>query len=378
MNHFPNRDYDVVLDHSRIAMEIERGKNLQNDLLLTIMTPEGGPKHMDPSGGSVLPRVYDMNVLAADAIDDFLMDWFHSFSPMTNDIVASTLEDGWNGSSSSGAGTGSVQISTVTPHMWDTFMSTGRIDHGSRSEILSSSSQKMEEIILLEPHKLTDDVGVKMYVDLYAREKRLLKNKRATALLKACGIKEKHVYGTAIVVKYTARGRMVNCAEYHLPDVGRDAARGKRAWEGMWMSVASMERNGRESLSAIELANVKSMEHVVECKSKGNALYAEGHYRRAIKEYTKGLELAPGCTPLLLNRALMFMKLQEYEYALPDLGLVVTRNPREEKAVYRTAQCMKEQGNPKSSIEFLLMYLETNRSAVIASLLKETYTSISS
>lgn len=50
VNHFPNRDYDVVLDHSRIAMEIERGKNLENDVLLTIMTPEGGPKHMDPSG----------------------------------------------------------------------------------------------------------------------------------------------------------------------------------------------------------------------------------------------------------------------------------------------------------------------------------------
>lgn len=374
INHRPNRDFDVTLDHNRIAYELERNKNLEKDLMLAFLTPEAGPKVLATDGYNLMPPAYDMNVLASDALDDFLKSYFEDYAPMTSSVVGSSLEEGLN--TSMGA---NVQVSRVTPEMWEEFTSTGRMNHNhnhNSSEELPPSSQKVEEIVLLEPHELTDGVGVKMYLDLYSKKKRLAKNKRATRLLKSCGIQEKRVFGPAVVVRYTedSQGSMkpMDCGVWHVPELERYVNRPK-PWEGMWISVASMQQNGRGALSARELADVTKMEQVVAYKAKGNQLFKEKHYRRAIEEYSKGLGILPNCTPLLLNRALMYMKLEEYEFAMPDLMKAVNLNSKDEKTMYRTAQCMSQQGNPKSSIEFMLMYLTNHRSAAFHQLLKDTY-----
>lgn len=381
VNHRPNRDFDVVLDHNRIAYELERNKNLEKDLLLAFFTPEAGPQPLHHNGYTAMPPAYDMNVLAIDALDEFINDYFHEYSPTRNSSVGSAVEEDLSAKlAGSGLQSSDVQVSRVTPDLWEQFLSTGTFNHSSRSDASTSGSEKVEEIILLEPHELTDGVGVKMYLDFHAKKKKLLKNKRATKILKACGIRDRRVFGPAVVMRYKVDSQgstePLDCGLFNLPDVDKHAAKGRHVWEGMWMSVAAMQRNGRGALSARELSDVKLMEQVVACKTKGNELYKQRHYRRAIEEYSKGLTIHPHCTPLLLNKALMHMKLEEYEFAISDLMLVVKLQPGNEKTIYRTAQCMRRQGNPKSSIEFMLMFFNDHRSAAMYQLLKDTYESI--
>lgn len=53
--------------------------------------------------------------------------------------------------------------------------------------------------------------------------------------------------------------------------------------------------------------------------------------------------------------------------------LAVSLQPGTEKAIHLTAQCMRQQGYPKSSIELMLMFLNDHRSAAIHQLPKHTY-----
>lgn len=82
VNHRPNRDFDVILDHNRIAYELERNRNLEKDLMLAFFTPEAGPQVLHENGYTAMPDAYGMNVLALDALDDFIKDYFHNYSPV--------------------------------------------------------------------------------------------------------------------------------------------------------------------------------------------------------------------------------------------------------------------------------------------------------
>ena len=379
VNHFPNRDYDVTLDHANILKALKKTDGLQNDVIVTIMTPAGGPRHQDPFSSTIAPTCYDMNVALADQdhLEMFTQDWFYGFAPMTNEVLGTSLQQTID---STMDGFGSIQISQVTPGMWERHMAGGTMKHKKKEHPIDPYTQKVEMLDLMGPHELMDGVGVKMCLDFYASEKGLHKNKRATRLLMACGIENRDVYGPAILVKYKENSKnegftLQPCRKKHVPDA--DSATGSdREWDGMWICVAKMVRNGVDSLSKSELQTVKDIEMAMECKKKGNELFAEEKYRQAIEEYSKGLKVIPDCSPLLLNRSLMYMRLKEYELAYPDLAGMMQRDPGNEKVVYRTAQCMKEQGNPKSAIEFMALWLKDNRSIAVTSLLRDTYKGI--
>lgn len=377
INHFPSRDYDVTLDHAQILRTLKKTEGIKNDIAVTIMTPEGGPRHQDPFTSTVMPTCYDMNVALADEdhLEMFTQDWFYSFAPMTNEVLGTSLQQMIDTTMD---GFGSIQISQVTPGMWGQQMAGGTMKHRKKEHAIDPSTQKVEMLDLMEPHELTDGVGMKMCLDHYATEKGLHKNKRATRLLIACGIENSDIYGPAILVRYKDNAQNAGLTLQHCrtKDVPEADTGSSRDWDATWICVAKMVRSGVDSLTKSELATVRKLELAMESKKKGNEMFQAEKYRQAIEEYSKGIEAIPDCSPLLLNRSLMYMKLKEHEHALPDLGGMMQRDSGNEKVIYRIAQCMREQGNPKSAIELMVIWLKDHRSIAVTSLLRETYKGI--
>ena len=374
INHCPDRDYDVVLDHERIRRILSDQRGLdEHDISLTVMTPEKGPRHLDTRGRGALPHCYDLIVSAADDFKQFTKSWFYSFSPLKNNMVGQRMSNRWGGN---------VQVSGVTPDLLSSYMGGGEVRHPDTTSNVPMSMQLVDEVILLEPHPLNDGVGVVMYLDGYAKEKGLEKNHRATRVLQQCGLNDTNVIGPAIFASFTrAAGsgtgdeaiKLKGCTTNTLPDILPSQHLNARGWSSMWMCVAKMNRLGENELNETEKKAMSDLEFAMACKKCGNEIQMNRHYRKAIEEYDKGLRRLPDCKPLILNKALMHMRLAEYEFAIGDAMVALELYPGDEKAIYRVAQCMRDQGNPKSCVEFLTMCLETTRSPVLCKLLSETY-----
>ena len=364
----------MVLDHGLIKTILSDQRGLdEHDINLAVMTPERGPRHLDTRGRGALPPCYDLVVSAADDFKQFTRIWFYSFAPLKTNMVGQRLGNLWGGS---------VQVSGVTPGIFSSFMEGGQASHSDSVSNAPESMQLVDEVILVEPHPLNDGVGVAMYVDGYAKEKGLKKNERATRVLRACGLNDRELIGPALFVRFTRSAgsgsgdqslKLQGCTTGQLLDILPSRRETARAWSSMWMCVAKMDRLGQGGLNKSEKKAISDLEYAMACKARGNEIQKNRHYRKAIEEYDKGLSRLPDCKPLILNKALMYMKLEEYEFAIGDIMAALQMYPGDDKAIYRVAQCMRDQGNPKSSVEFLTICLQTTRSAVLCKLLSETY-----
>lgn len=72
-------------------------------------------------------------------------------------------------------------------------------------------------------------------------------------------------------------------------------------------------------------------------KDRGNEELAKGHYLQAIALYSEGLEYQPTNAILLSNRALAFIKVENYGLALQDADRAIESNPSYVKGYYRRA-----------------------------------------
>ena len=72
-------------------------------------------------------------------------------------------------------------------------------------------------------------------------------------------------------------------------------------------------------------------------KDTGNSELQKGHFLEAIKLYTQALELSPSNAVLLSNRALSFIKIENYGLALQDADKAIASDPEYAKGYYRRA-----------------------------------------
>jgi stress-induced-phosphoprotein 1 len=78
---------------------------------------------------------------------------------------------------------------------------------------------------------------------------------------------------------------------------------------------------------------------------KGNELYKEGSYPKAVQEYNEGLRRNPVSVALLSNRSATYVKLMEFNTALKDADKCIELDPKFVKAYARKGSChhmMKE------------------------------------
>ena len=72
-------------------------------------------------------------------------------------------------------------------------------------------------------------------------------------------------------------------------------------------------------------------------KDAGNVELQKGHYLQAIQLYSEGLELSPQNAVLLSNRALSYLKIENYGLALQDADAAIASDGQYAKAYYRRA-----------------------------------------
>lgn len=75
----------------------------------------------------------------------------------------------------------------------------------------------------------------------------------------------------------------------------------------------------------------------LQLKDIGNAFLQEGRYLDAVKAYSEALEYGPMNAIILSNRALAFIKLENYGLALQDADHAIESDPKYAKAYYRRA-----------------------------------------
>jgi stress-induced-phosphoprotein 1 len=76
---------------------------------------------------------------------------------------------------------------------------------------------------------------------------------------------------------------------------------------------------------------VKAEEH----RKAGNALFEEGKFPLAVKEYTEGLRRDPNSKAIYSNRCYAYIKLMEFGYALKDAEKCLEMDPNFVKAYFR-------------------------------------------
>lgn len=106
-------------------------------------------------------------------------------------------------------------------------------------------------------------------------------------------------------------------------------------------AMKRVEKTKKKAEAEAYFDPVKSEEH----KDAGNALFKEGNYPGAIKEFEEGLRRNPLNKGIYSNRCLAYIKLMEPVAALKDAEKCLELDPTFIKAYCRKAQChnlMKE------------------------------------
>jgi serine/threonine-protein phosphatase 5 len=87
----------------------------------------------------------------------------------------------------------------------------------------------------------------------------------------------------------------------------------------------------------------------VECKERGNAALTSGHYNEAVHHYSTALSHLPGNAIVLSNRALAYIKLENYGLAIQDATHAVGSDPDYPKGYYRRGSAEFALGRTKAA-----------------------------
>ncbi|KAI9346925.1 hypothetical protein BDR26DRAFT_855377 [Obelidium mucronatum] len=99
-------------------------------------------------------------------------------------------------------------------------------------------------------------------------------------------------------------------------------------------------------------------------KEKGNAYFKKGDYSKAARCYSKSLKLNPDNALVLGNRAMTFLKLNDFKAAEADCTAVLVLEPKNVKALWRRGVSRREIGvdlkGAKTDLEQALVLEPTN------------------
>eukprot|EP00698_Gefionella_okellyi_P017137 TRINITY_DN496_c0_g1_i1.p1 TRINITY_DN496_c0_g1~~TRINITY_DN496_c0_g1_i1.p1 ORF type:complete len:298 (+),score=70.13 TRINITY_DN496_c0_g1_i1:51-896(+) len=103
-----------------------------------------------------------------------------------------------------------------------------------------------------------------------------------------------------------------------------------------------------------------------QCKARGNGLFAKGKFRPAIDEYTEAISLFPTNGIFYSNRALCWMKLNEYDKAIQDCQVSLQHSPQSVKAYYVIGQAHAAQRRWPEAIAPLQKALSMSKDTQVA------------
>ena len=102
-----------------------------------------------------------------------------------------------------------------------------------------------------------------------------------------------------------------------------------------------------------DLSSMESREEAesmgLACKEEGNAALAIGHYNEAVHHYSSALSHLPGNAILLSNRALAYIKLENYGLAIQDATHAIDNDPTYPKGYYRRGSAEFALGRTKAA-----------------------------
>ena len=87
----------------------------------------------------------------------------------------------------------------------------------------------------------------------------------------------------------------------------------------------------------------------LKCKGDGNAALTSGHYNEAVHHYSTALSHLPGNAIVLSNRALAYIKLENYGLAIQDASHAIEADPDYPKGYYRRGSAEFALGRTKAA-----------------------------
>jgi tetratricopeptide (TPR) repeat protein len=165
--------------------------------------------------------------------------------------------------------------------------------------------------------------------------------------------------GPYTMVRPLGRGAMGAVYEVVDPQLPRHVAlkllrrdTGEVVEERFWREAEILARiqHPNRSLVITEIPQVLS--------NRGNALRRLGEHRRAIADFDRALELDPGLTGALYDRALANLARGDGAAAEQDLDRVLRRQPRDASALCERAQARAMRGAREEALEDLRRAIE--------------------
>ena len=129
---------------------------------------------------------------------------------------------------------------------------------------------------------------------------------------------------------------------------------------GIKMGLLAVQKAKRDADALAYIDPELAEEH----RQKGNALFKEGKYPLALKEYDEGLKRHPGAVAIYSNRCATYIKLVEFATALKDADKCLELDKNFLKAYSRKGTChhfMKEYHKALKAFEDGLKLDATNK-----------------
>lgn len=136
---------------------------------------------------------------------------------------------------------------------------------------------------------------------------------------------------------------------------------GDAAEEKFTRIAISMDSDSESEEEEKDDDSQKKLEEAVALKNEGNALMQKGDLQGAVKAYTSSLELVAegdNSTAVHCNRSLTHIKLKNYSDAILDAVIVLSRDPRNLKALYRRSMAYEGINDLPSALADLDSLLE--------------------
>jgi len=211
---------------------------------------------------------------------------------------------------------------------------------------IATGLQMVENISLLSHSKESDFVGINMYVDDEASIRGASTNRRASEIAHFCG-QPLDVKGDAFLARVLDDGDHFGRLDLTISEISSDAD---------WVRAANRQASKRRSeMSNMDIlrglqdleknAPSSSEKSAAELeKENGNKAFKRGDWRAAINHYTKAWQQDTLLISAINNRAMAYLKLNEYEKALEDCQIVLERDANNVKALLRRAVAYSNTG----------------------------------
>ncbi|KAL4446282.1 hypothetical protein ABPG77_003089 [Micractinium sp. CCAP 211/92] len=226
---------------------------------------------------------------------------------------------------------------------------------------VATSLNMVENISLLSNARDNGFVGVNMYVDDEGSIRGLPRNVRASEIAHCCG-KPLHVKGDAFLARVMDNGDDFDRLDLDLSEVSSSAAwvqqaqqqnerkRQQESGEALLERIRAGKAAGGAPPAAAAPA-VRELSPAEAAKDEGNKAFKRGDWQEAATHYSRALELDPGMTAALNNRALCRCKLGQWAEAEADADGVLAAQPGNVKALLRRAAARKAQGRAEQAAE---------------------------